>query len=825
MERPFTAYDGTDPYVFVSYAHADSERVYPLLTALKASGHHIWYDEGIEPGSSWRSELAEAIAGASQVLFVASARSVTSRNCQREIEYALSQGVEVRVCYIQEAELPPALAFELGGQQAVVATHYDPQTFNEKVSRLLSGEHRPTRSPATSPARGRPNRPALLAAVAAIAALAAAVFLWRAPSPPPVVEQANLRPTAENPATVAVRPIRNASGNGELDWIGEGLAELLRDNLSSSRYAVVLSQPSWDNIVRGADDDPAIFSAALDSGIDFLVSGYLLPDEDQLLLNVRVTNLRAGLDVVSQSFGGLTPRTLVNSAQQIAIIAKQGMKIPREDRLQSLSADFPVDNLAAYEAYISGVRSYNSFRYDLAENAFKAALEIDPGFHPARLRLANVLWSGNQNDQALRALGGIPADSGLGSREQGYVDGLRAMIEGKPEQAVAAYEALLDHWPYDVDGQLSLAQALYQSYRESEAITTLKALAAQEPRNHHVWATMSFIAMTMNDLVQAREALKQYVSIAPEVANAWELFGALELKSNNLEKAIAHYEEALRLDPEFEVAKLGLARVQLLAGDYQSAELALEALRDDPTVSSRSRVGAAFDLVAMARAQRRPQQVIGRFEPVLDALREGERSRLAWHWAQKAYAAIEQDDTAEAAGFVTQAIAALGPQPAIPTRLLFLRARYQLSIADAPGFAQTLDTILAQQLPADNPDRTEERAVAYLKGLDALARQDEAAALDNMQRANNLEGFQYELYRFGLARAQALNGRIEEATRSSDLAATERINYLSQQPRTDLELYRREARELQHDLLQKQGRTAKAADLQAQIRARWGLER
>ena len=96
-KRPFPAYKGDKPYIFVSYAHANADSVYPLMTALHERGVRIWYDEGIEPGSKWRDELSSAIENADKVLFLASKRSVTSPNCEREIDFALSLGVPVRV--------------------------------------------------------------------------------------------------------------------------------------------------------------------------------------------------------------------------------------------------------------------------------------------------------------------------------------------------------------------------------------------------------------------------------------------------------------------------------------------------------------------------------------------------------------------------------------------------------------------------------------------------------------------------------------------------------------------------------------------------------
>ena len=54
MERPFPAYQGDAPYIFVSYAHDDAALVYPEITRLKEQGFNVWYDEGISPGATWR---------------------------------------------------------------------------------------------------------------------------------------------------------------------------------------------------------------------------------------------------------------------------------------------------------------------------------------------------------------------------------------------------------------------------------------------------------------------------------------------------------------------------------------------------------------------------------------------------------------------------------------------------------------------------------------------------------------------------------------------------------------------------------------------------
>lgn len=47
IARSVTACNGSDPYVFVSYSHADSDVVFAEIAGLNAARVNVWYDEGI----------------------------------------------------------------------------------------------------------------------------------------------------------------------------------------------------------------------------------------------------------------------------------------------------------------------------------------------------------------------------------------------------------------------------------------------------------------------------------------------------------------------------------------------------------------------------------------------------------------------------------------------------------------------------------------------------------------------------------------------------------------------------------------------------------
>lgn len=119
METPNPAYRGNEPYVFVCYARADDAVVYPEIGWLNEQGINIWYDADISVGKIWRRELAEAIQGASKVLYYISKASIQSENCSREIGYALDKEIEVIPVYLEDTELTPELDLVLNRVQAL----------------------------------------------------------------------------------------------------------------------------------------------------------------------------------------------------------------------------------------------------------------------------------------------------------------------------------------------------------------------------------------------------------------------------------------------------------------------------------------------------------------------------------------------------------------------------------------------------------------------------------------------------------------------------------------------------------------------------------
>ncbi len=74
--------------VFVSYKKSDADRVRPLVENLRAASLDVWWDEGIQPSTSWRAEIAKQLNGAKCVVAVWTEDSVDPEGGQWVMEEA-----------------------------------------------------------------------------------------------------------------------------------------------------------------------------------------------------------------------------------------------------------------------------------------------------------------------------------------------------------------------------------------------------------------------------------------------------------------------------------------------------------------------------------------------------------------------------------------------------------------------------------------------------------------------------------------------------------------------------------------------------------------
>lgn len=119
------AYIEDKPYVFVSYAHADSEIVLPIIKAMEEYGINVWYDGGIQAGTEWPEYIAEKVISCTKFLLFVSESYLSSQNCKREINFAISRKKEILSVYLENVKLSPGMEMQLGTYQALFMNRFN----------------------------------------------------------------------------------------------------------------------------------------------------------------------------------------------------------------------------------------------------------------------------------------------------------------------------------------------------------------------------------------------------------------------------------------------------------------------------------------------------------------------------------------------------------------------------------------------------------------------------------------------------------------------------------------------------------------------------
>lgn len=104
MSRFFKPYEGSRPFLFVSYAHRQSDSVVDTIRILHDRNYRLWYDEGIPAGSDWPANIAQHMQSCERVLFFLSERAMESPNCYSEMRTAARLGKPILVVRLEETD-------------------------------------------------------------------------------------------------------------------------------------------------------------------------------------------------------------------------------------------------------------------------------------------------------------------------------------------------------------------------------------------------------------------------------------------------------------------------------------------------------------------------------------------------------------------------------------------------------------------------------------------------------------------------------------------------------------------------------------------------
>ncbi|OFX31600.1 MAG: hypothetical protein A2Z07_09610 [Armatimonadetes bacterium RBG_16_67_12] len=370
------------------------------------------------------------------------------------------------------------------------------------------------------------------------------------------------RPTAEDRKSIAVLPLVNLSSDPENEYFSDGLTEDILMQLSKIRRLKVISRTS---VMQYKNTSKNLREIGRELDVATILEGGVRKAGSKVRITVQLLDAQTDEHLWAETYDReLTDVFAIQSdvAQQIAGALKAHVSPEEKARIERK----PTENLEAYQAYLKGLFLWNQ-RTDESVNAgieqFKRAIELDPGYAPAYVGLADsYIVLGN-----------------FGSYRPGVI---------YPMAKTAALKALeIDNSLGDAYASLGRVKANYDWDWAGAEQAFLKAIELRPGyANAHHWYALHLIATgrfdrAIAEITRAQELDPRSLIIANNVGSAY-------YHARRYDEAMTAIQKAIEMHPRSPNGYWYLGSVLLLTGSYAEA---LSALRKANELSSSADVG------------------------------------------------------------------------------------------------------------------------------------------------------------------------------------------------------------------------------------------
>ena len=365
-------------------------------------------------------------------------------------------------------------------------------------------------------------------------------------------------PLPDKPS-IAVLPFNNTTGDAEREYIADGITEQLTTVLSKSPRLFVVSR----NSTFTYKDKPAkAREVSQDLGVRYVLEGSIKKAGDKLRITAQLIDALKGYHLWAENYDR-TMEDLFSVQDEIAQKIFKSMHVKLAAGEWDQVASSPSKNFEAYLQCLKGIDLYQKFKFSEAQQLFQAAIDKDPNY------IAPVEW--------LIACNVMQATFGPSSDRQEAVK--QAYIYAKKALSMNA----ASEYAHMFLGVTYLNQRKYEeALKESDLAISLNPNSAIVARNH------SFVLRSIGRYEDSIEMAKKAMRLDPlskDPRYAHELAGAYFF-NRDFDHAMAEYEKALKLNPDFMTSYIGLTATYSLLGMDEKAHAAAEQLlRLNPNLS------------------------------------------------------------------------------------------------------------------------------------------------------------------------------------------------------------------------------------------------
>jgi tetratricopeptide (TPR) repeat protein/DNA-binding winged helix-turn-helix (wHTH) protein len=378
------------------------------------------------------------------------------------------------------------------------------------------------------------------------------------------------------PPILAVFSFSNDTGRADLDWLREGLSDMILTDLAHTRKWNVLSRETTDSLLGDGSTNsltklPKALTAAQSVHATEFIMGNLSASGEQVTIQVETRDGQDGHLVASDTALLNDPREIVAQAELLATGISRHLGFAT-DNAPPL-ADVMTSNVEAYRYYSLGVEKAEQFQNAQAIELFKKAIGFDPKFSMAYARIGYAYAVQDFQPEKARPYleraqhysNALPAMNRL------YIEAWSAIARSDFNAAIGILKQIISQYPDETEAYCQLSRIERGQERIEEATTLLRQAIERNPDAKDLYNAYGLILLSMEHPQDAIGAYRQYVALAPQNPNAHDSLGMAYELAGQYDAALAEYSEALRFDPEFEPSIVHLGDTYYQQGRYRDA--------------------------------------------------------------------------------------------------------------------------------------------------------------------------------------------------------------------------------------------------------------
>lgn len=396
---------------------------------------------------------------------------------------------------------------------------------------------------------GRARWRYLFPAAGLLIAAALGVTSWLRREPPP-------------PAPIVVLPLENHSSTPELEWLRDGLADMLITSLSqASGHSILSLQEARSRVarhgLRGIRASAIVRGSFASAGSQLRVDLQVLEGGEQ------------GRVVGGESMTVNSPDQLLAQFDELAVRVAGRLGLEHGGHL----ADVATTSMEAYRLYTLGLEKASAYRNREAIALFERAVGLDPDFAMAHARIGYayaVTWNlaAEARPHLERAL---RLSHRLTSKHRLFVTGWDAIARLEFPRAVGIFRGLVVKYPGETEACVRLGHLLRGEDRLEEALRVVHDGLARDPDEAELLELLAGIYAQMGRHEDAIQAARRLVERETGKANALDALGEILQWAGHSEEAEASFRRAGQAAPGFERPVVHLGNLHYQLGRYREA--------------------------------------------------------------------------------------------------------------------------------------------------------------------------------------------------------------------------------------------------------------